>query len=170
MRSITIGKLRGMQQCASQRGTFTCLALDHRQNLRRALNPQDPKAVPDSALTDFKLEVTAALAGEATAVLLDPEYSAAQAVAAGVIPGNIGLVVAVEATGYAGDVTARQSRILPGWSVRKAKLMGASMIKLLVYYHPDASAAVEIESFIGKVCDECNGPKSNPAWRRYPQG
>jgi tagatose-1,6-bisphosphate aldolase len=147
--------MRGLQQCASHRGTFTCLALDHRQNLRRALNPQDPTSVPDSALTDFKLEVTAALAGEATAVLLDPEYSAAQAVAAGVIPGNIGLVVAVEATGYTGDATARQSRILPGWSVRKAKLMGTSMIKLLVYYHPDAPAAVEIESFTKKVCDEC---------------
>ena len=152
---LTIGKMRGLQQCASSRGTFTCLALDHRQNLRRALNPQNPTSVPDSALTEFKLEVTAALAGEATAVLLDPEYSAAQAVAAGVLPGNTGLVVAVAATGYTGDPTARQSRILPGWSVKKAKLMGASMIKLLVYYHPDAPTAVEIESFTKKVADEC---------------
>ena len=152
---LTIGKLRGLQQCASHRGTFTCLALDHRQNLRRALNPQNPASVPDRALTDFKLEVTAALAGKTTAVLLDPEYSAAQAVAAGVIPGNVGLVVAVEATGYSGDPNARQSRILPGWSVKKAKLMGASMIKLLVYYHPDAPTAVEIESFTKKIADEC---------------
>jgi len=152
---LTVGKMRGLQQCASQRGTFTCLALDHRQNLRRALNPQDPKAVPDSALTDFKLEVTAALAGEATAVLLDPEYSAAQAVAAGVIPRNAGLVVAVEATGYSGDPTARQSRILPGWSVKKAKLMGTSAIKLLVYYHPDSPTAKEIEDFTAKVVEDC---------------
>ena len=83
MKSLSIGKIRGLQQCSTMRGTFTCLALDHRQNLRRALNPQDSVSVPDSALTNFKLEVTAALAGEATAVLLDPEYSAAQAVAGG---------------------------------------------------------------------------------------
>ena len=89
-----IGKIRGMQQCSSQRGTFTYSALDHRQNLCRALNPQSPGSVPDSALTDFKLEVTAALAGESTAVLLDPEYSPAQAVAAGSIPKNARLVVA----------------------------------------------------------------------------
>jgi len=152
---LSIGKIRGLQQCTSHRGTFTCLALDHRQNLRRALNPQNPTSVSDSSLTDFKLEVSAALAGEATAVLLDPEYSAAQAVAAGVIPGNTGLVVAVEATGYTGDPTARQSRILTGWSVNKAKLMGASMIKLLVYYHPDAPTAVEVETFTIKVADEC---------------
>ena len=33
--------------------------------------------------------------------------------------------------------------------------MGASMIKLLVYYHPDAPTAVEIETFIKQVADEC---------------
>lgn len=152
---ISIGKISGLTQSSSPRGTFTCLALDHRQNLRRALNPRDPISVPDNALTEFKLEVTAALANEATAVLLDPEYSAAQAVAAGVIPANAGLIVAVEATGYTGDPTARQSQILPGWSVEKAKRMGASMIKLLVYYHPDAPSAVEIETFTKKVADEC---------------
>jgi tagatose-1,6-bisphosphate aldolase len=155
MKPLTIGKIRGLQQCTSSRGAFTCLALDHRQNLRRALNPQDPNSVLHSTLTNFKLEVTASLASEATALLLDPEYSAAQAVAMGVIPKNAGLVVAVEATGYTGDPNARQSRILPGWSVKKAKLMGASMIKLLVYYHPDSPNAPEIETFTKQVAHEC---------------
>ena len=38
MKTLSVGKLRGLQQCTSPRGTFTCLALDHRQNLRKA-NP-----------------------------------------------------------------------------------------------------------------------------------
>ena len=154
MKPLTIGKLRGLQQCASPRGTFTCLALDHRQNLRRSLNPADPNSVPDSALTAFKLEVAESLAGEATAVLFDPEYSAAQAISAGILPKDAGLVVAVEATGYTGDPTARQSRILPGWSMEKAKRMGASMVKLLVYYHPDSPTAPEIEDFVIAVAEE----------------
>ena len=153
--SISIGKLRGLQQCTTIRGTFTCLALDHRQNLRRALNPADPGSVSDLDLTRFKLDVTAALAGSATAVLLDPQFSAAQAIADGVLPGQIALVVAVESTGYAGEPTARQSQILPGWSVEKARRMGASMIKLLVYYHPDSPTAGEIETFVRQVAQEC---------------
>ena len=152
---LSIGKLRSLQQCSSPRATFTCLALDHRQNLRRALNPANPNSVSDSDLTGFKLEVTAALAGAATAVLFDPEYSAAQAVAAGGIPGKTPFVVAVEATGYGGEPTARQSQILPGWSVEKTKRMGASMVKLLVYYHPDSPIAREIETFVRQVVDEC---------------
>ena len=156
MTTISIGKLRGLQQCTSARGTFTCLALDHRQNLRHSLNPTDPDSVSDLDLTRFKLEVTAALAESATCVLLDPEFGAAQAIAAGALPGRIPLVVAVELTGYGGEPTARQSQILPGWSVEKAKRMGASMVKLLVYYHPDSPTAEEIEGFVRQVADECN--------------
>jgi tagatose-1,6-bisphosphate aldolase len=155
MTTLSVGKWHGLQQCASARGAFTALALDHRQNLRQALNPQAPQSVSDADLTAFKLDVTRALASAATAVLLDPEFSAAQAIASGALPGDKGLVVAAEATGYTGDPAARQSQILPGWSVAKAKRLGASMVKLLVYYHPDSPTALEIESFVKQVSDEC---------------
>jgi tagatose-1,6-bisphosphate aldolase len=152
---LTIGKIRSLQRCSTKRGTFTCLALDHRQNLRRAIKPQNPFSVPDSTLTDFKIEVATTLSHEATAILLDPQYSAAQAITVDAIPKNTGLVVALEATGYTGNPTARQSRVLPDWSVEKAKRMSADMIKLLVYYHPDAPTAIEIESFTQQVIQEC---------------
>ena len=151
MKPISIGKLRGLQQISSQRGTFTALALDHRQNLRKA----NPAFVNDEELSRFKVEVTSALAEQATAVLLDPEVSAAQAVAQGAVPNNIGLVVAIESTGYTGDANARHAQIIPGWSVEKAKRMGASAVKLLVYYHPDSATAHEIEDFTAKIAEEC---------------
>jgi tagatose 1,6-diphosphate aldolase len=151
MKPISIGKLRGLQQISSTRGTITALALDHRQNLRKT----NPAFRNDQELSRFKLDVTSALASQATAVLLDPEVSAAQAVSAGVIPGPIGLVVAVESTGYTGDSTARQAQIIPGWSVEKAKRMGASAVKLLVYYHPDSPTASEIEDFTARVAEDC---------------
>jgi tagatose-1,6-bisphosphate aldolase len=125
--------------------------LDHRQNLRKA----NPAFVEDAELSRFKLDVTRALAVRATSVLLDPEVSAAQAIAARAVPKDIGLVVAVESTGYTGDSTARHAQIIPGWSVEKAKRMGASAIKLLVYYHPDSSTAKEIEDFTANIAEEC---------------
>src|SRR5512145_2028766 len=151
MTLLSIGKFRGLQQISSKRGTFTCLALDHRQNLRKA----NPAFVSDAELSRFKLDVTKAVAHRATAVLLDPEVSAAQAISARAIPSSVGLVVAVESTGYTGDATARQAQIIPGWSVEKAKRMGASAIKLLGYYHPDSSAAHEIEEFTAKIAEDC---------------
>ena len=58
MKPITIGKLRRLQRCTSVRGTFTWLALDHRQNLREA----NPLFVDEIELSRFKLVVTAELA------------------------------------------------------------------------------------------------------------
>jgi tagatose-1,6-bisphosphate aldolase len=151
MINLSIGKLRGLQQISSGRGTITVLALDHRQNLRKA----NPAFNDDADLSRFKMDVTSALASKATAVLLDPEVSAAQAVAERVIPGHVGLVVAVESTGYTGSATERRPQIIPGWSVAKAKRMGASAVKLLVYYHPDSTTASEIEAFVKQVADDC---------------
>lgn len=155
MREITIGKYRGMQRCSTPGGAIICLALDHRQNLRRAMNPKNPDAVSDEALTEFKLEVLTALSDLPTAVLLDPQYSAAQAVTSGALPGRVGLVVALEATGYVGKKDDRLNQLLPGWSVAKAKRMGADMVKLLVYYHPKASSAPQIRSLVSQVAEEC---------------
>src|SRR5258706_10718283 len=151
MKPITIGKLRGLQQISSKRGTFTCLALDHRQNLRKA----NPAFVSDVELSRFKLEVTSILAPRATAVLLDRDVSAAKAIVERALPHEVGLVVAVESTSYTGDTTARHAQIIPGWNVEKAKRMGASAIKLLVYYHPDSPTAKEIEAFTSNIAEEC---------------
>lgn len=151
MKSISIGKLRGLQQIASSRGTFTALALDHRQNLRKA----NPVFERDEELSQFKIDITSILADQATAVLLDPEVSAAQAIAQKAIPKEVGLVVALESTGYTGDASARKAQIIPGWSVEKAKRMGASAIKLLVYYHPESPAAAEIDDFTSAVAEDC---------------
>lgn len=155
MQTLSIGKMRGMQQCSSARGSITTLALDHRQNLRKSLNPQSPESVTAAELTAFKVQVATALAPEATSVLIDPEFGAGQAVAAGALPAYTGLVVAVEASGYTGDPTQRHSRVLPGWSVAKIRRMGANMVKLLVYYHPDSPIAAEGEAFVRQVAEDC---------------
>ncbi len=154
-RTITIGKYRGLQHCSTPRGALSLLALDHRNNLRNALSPEDPSRVSDEDLAQFKIEVTGNTAGAAPAVLLDPEVGAAQVIAAGALPRETALVVAVEATGYTGQPTGRESQILPGWSVAKARRLGASAVKLLVYYHPDGEMAGEIEAFVKQVADDC---------------
>jgi tagatose-1,6-bisphosphate aldolase len=153
--SIGIGKIRRLQQCATEEGHFIILAMDHRGNLRHALRPDDPDAVSYAEMVAFKREVAAALSPVATAILLDPVYGAAQAVAAGAVSGHNGLVVAVEKTGYTGDPHARASQILPGWGVAQIARMGGSAVKLLVYYHPDAPNAAEQEQLVYEVGAAC---------------
>jgi tagatose 1,6-diphosphate aldolase len=150
-----LGTRRGLEACASARGTFAVLALDHRQNLRRELHPEAPGATSYAEMVDFKRAVVRALAGTATGTLLDPEIGAAQCIADGSLPATAGLLVAIEATGYEGPATARASRILQGWSVEQAKRIGASAAKLLVYYHPDAANAADQERLVAEVATAC---------------
>ena len=150
-----LGSRRGLEACASRHGTFAVLALDHRQNLRRELRPADPESVTYDEMVAFKRAVVRALATVATGTLLDPEIGAAQSIADGSLPARAGLIVALEATGFEGQPTARVSRILDGWSVEKAKRMGASAAKLLVYYHPDAVNAADQERLVADVAAEC---------------
>ena len=150
-----LGVVRGLDACSSPSGTFTVLALDHRQNLRKELRPADPGSVTDAEMVDFKRAVVRALATTGTGVLLDPEIGVAPAIADGSLPGRAGLIVAVEATGYEGESGARVSRVLPGWDVGKIKRLGASAAKLLVYYHPDAPNAAAQEQLVAEVAAAC---------------
>jgi tagatose 1,6-diphosphate aldolase len=156
MRTLSIGKLRGLQQLADPKGMLTMCAIDHRGALKRALNKDNPDAVGYREMVDFKLELCRAVTPFASAVLLDPEYGAGEAIASGVLPGHTGLLVSMEKTGYSGASTARVTELLPDWDARKAKRMGASAAKLLVYFRPDlkelASRQLEL---IAKLAEDC---------------
>ena len=130
------------------------LAIDHRGPLRRALEKESSAAVPDEALTAFKADVVRALGTVSSAVLLDPEVGAAQCVAGGVLSGQTGLIVALD-TGSTGDPGARRTALVDGWSVEKTCRMGASAVKLLIFYHPDAREAAEREELVGTIAEAC---------------
>ncbi len=153
---FSIGKLRGLQQVADDDGFLTICAIDHRGALQRAMNEKDPDAVTYQDMVDFKLDLCRAVSPFVSAVLLDPVYGAAQAIAAGILPGHIGLLVSMEKTGYSGEKTARITELLPDWSAGKAKRMGASAVKLLVYFRPDLKeiAARQLD-LVARVADQC---------------
>lgn len=153
--SLTIGKLRRLQQCSTPDRMFAVIALDHRDDLRRLLKPVEPESLSYGEMVAFKSEVVQALAGVASAVVLDPQYGAAQAIAAGSLPGNSGLIVTIEATGYAGDAGNRRTNLLEEWSVAKIARMGASAVKMRLYYHPEAKSAAKQEALVDEVVAAC---------------
>jgi len=153
---LSPGKLRGLQQLANARGIITVCAIDHRESLRQALNEKNPEAVSYRQMVDFKLDLVGVVAPFASAVLLDPIYGAGQAIASGVLPGHTGLLVSAEKTGYSGSGTARITELLPDWSVRKVKKLGASAVKLLLYFRVDLKeVALKQLDLVGKVAGQC---------------
>ena len=156
MSRLSLGKLRGLQQVANAKGILTVCAIDHRESLQRALNEKNPEVVSYQQMVDFKLDLVGVVAPFASAVLLDPIYGAGQAIASGILPGHTGLLISAEKTGYSGDSAARITELLPDWSVRKVKKMGASAVKLLLYFRVDLKEAASKQlDLVAKVANEC---------------
>ncbi len=137
MKNLTIGKVRGLQQIANPDGILTMCAMDHRGSLRSMIDKDSPGEVSYAEMVERKLELCSSLAKYASAVLLDPIFGAAQCISHGVLPKGTGLLVSIEASGYSGEKEHRLTKLLDDWSVEKIKRMGASGVKILVYYRPD---------------------------------
>ncbi|MBA7681623.1 Tagatose 1,6-diphosphate aldolase [subsurface metagenome] len=156
MKRLTIGKIRGLQQIANSDGIFTMCAMDHRGSLRRMLDEEHPGEVDYEEMVEHKLELCSSLAKSASAVLLDPIYGAAQCISHGVLPNDTGLLVSIEASGYSGEKEHRITKLLDEWNVGKVKRMGASAVKILVYYRPDLKQlAGQQLNTINMVATEC---------------
>ncbi len=137
MERLRIGKIRGLQQIADSHGIFAMCAMDHRGSLQKMIAPRDPKSVGYEQMVERKRELCAALAPYSSAVLLDPDTGAAQTILSGDLPGHVGLLVSMEASGYGGGAEGRVTELLPGWNAAKVKRMGGSAGKLLLYFRPD---------------------------------
>ena len=156
MKRLSIGKIRGLQQIANPDGIFTMCAMDHRGSLRKMIDDEHPEEVNYEEMVKYKLELCSSLAKYASAVLLDPLFGAAQCISHNVLPNNIGLLVSIEASGYSGQKEHRLTKLLDGWSVEKITRMGASAVKILVYYRPDlkqlASRQLNTVNMVAREC------------------
>lgn len=156
MSKLSIGKIRGLQQIANQNGIFTMCAMDHRGSLQKLICEEEGEDNCYQELVDLKLELCSILAEHASAVLLDPIYGAAQCISHSAIAKNSGLLVSIEATGYEGGKEHRLTRLLNNWNVGKIKRLGASAVKLLVYYRPDIEhLASQQRSTVKALAEEC---------------
>jgi tagatose 1,6-diphosphate aldolase len=154
--TLTVGKIRGLQQIANERGIFVITAMDQRGSMRRMLNAQNPAAVPARKLIDIKLQLSQTFSPRSSAILLDPQYGAPESIVHATLSGKCGLLVTLEHQDYDQSGDVRRSRVLDNWSVEKIKRMGASAVKVLIYYHPDQQETVAWqERFVAETREQC---------------
>lgn len=148
--AITPGRWRGLVTTSSAAQMFTIMAFDQRGTYVKML----PDNFSYQDAVTIKQEVVTALSPYTSAVLLDVTYGLPAAFR---MDRGCGLLMALEKSGYTGTSTYRQVDFDPDWTVEKIKKMGASAVKLLVYYHPDAGAlAEEIENVVRDVTATCH--------------
>lgn len=156
-KTLSLGKLRCLQQLTNEAGIFAMAAFDHRDafvaTLSRTLGVSQ---VPWETVVAEKVRLAKALAPHASAVLLDPLYSAGPVIAGGVLPRQTGFAVAREKSSYGSEAMRQTTTLLEGWSVEAIRRMGGAGVKLLLSYHPDAPNAAAQEEIVRQVAAECD--------------
>ena len=149
------GKYRHLGQCSTPGGHFIVLAIDHRDNLLASLNKHASQPLTHDEFTAFKQQVMRHLLPASSAVLTDPEHGIGPGIASGAIGGQMGLLAPVEVTDYTPHPSRRVTNFISGWSVGKIKRVGGSGVKLLLYYHPEASSAQGQRDIVARIVNEC---------------
>lgn len=161
MLTVSSGKLLNLLRLADAAGRFKMLAVDQRDSMRAALGKatgREPNDITYEEMATTKELITKTLSPYSTATLVDPIYGLPRAVK--VIPRDVSILVASEETGYerAGPGgRERQTRLIDGWTVAKAKRAGTNAVKLLLHYNPDASrdTLVPQQELVRTVGGEC---------------
>ncbi len=133
-------------------GKITIAALDHRGSLKESLNPSNPDLVTEDEMFEWKTRMVKLFRNEVAGILLDPFFGKK------LIDRKTqkGWMLSMEKTGYRGGKEARVTEILPDWSARQAKEMGACSVKLLLYYDPENRELAQRQREIAKqIASDC---------------
>lgn len=155
--NLTPGKLMGLRQVTDDKGRFKVFALDQVDSFKKALRALAEKlgkpAEPTyEQIRDAKIEMVKVLSPLSSAVLLDVNFGARQALNSLAFPKSVGLIVRSEASKDAGSPSDYE----PGWSVEKIKKMGGCAVKLLVYMDVEDAAFTKAQlAFAEKLHKAC---------------
>lgn len=148
------GTYRHLTQCSSPHGHFSILAIDHRGNLVTEMQKARGREVSAAEVSQFKNAVARYLLPAASAILTDPDYGFG-GVVNGDIGGKTGLIAPLEVTNYDVHPSQRQTDFIDGWGIEKIKHYGGSGVKLLLYYHPQASNAAAQTELVDRIVEQC---------------
>ncbi len=165
-----LGKLRRLQRISDADGFIRVAAIDHPENYL-ALFDADIAGVGFDEVVESKLELIAAMAEEASAVLVDPVWSFGQGVLAGVIPARVGIISGLEQLSYTPAGFGTETVVREKWTVPLLARLGADAAKLVVFHRAelvDVSAAQDalVRDLVAQ-CDAAELPLVvEPLW--YP--
>ncbi len=135
-------------------GKYLMLALDHRGSIKKLMNAADPDSINDDEVIKLKSEIINSTVDLFSGVLIDECYGL-KAFPEHTKP----YLLPVEKSGFEEDRGGRVNEL--EYSVEKVKEMGASGVKLLIYFNPDdenSHLQIATANHVVKSCKESQMP------------
>ncbi|GBD84044.1 tagatose 1,6-diphosphate aldolase 1 [bacterium BMS3Abin02] len=149
---LPLGKRRALQVMSTPENVFAILAIDHIGALSSIAHPHDPASMTRRELVSIKVRLVDSIADLASGVLIDPVLGLEPIIGGDVLPGDTGLLVALEDGDYASLDHA--PRLFEGWNVARAAKSGATAIKCSFLYDP-FSPSDAVHEFVSNLVTDC---------------
>ena len=151
---ISHEKLAHLKKLSDENDIIGALAIDQRGSLKKMLASGTHAVSGNEALIEFKQLISSQLTPYATSILLGPEFGVP---ATKLRAPECGLIVAYEKTGYDATTEGRLPDLLPNWSVKRMKELGADAVKVLIYYDVDDKPEINDikQAWVERVGSEC---------------
>lgn len=133
-------------------GIFQIVALDHRNSLKKIINPEKPESVKKEVMEKIKLEFSRFFSSQASGILLDPIYGK---LAIRALKGKCGVLISMEESGYEESEEGRTNKLIENFGPEKILKMGGDGAKVLVYFNPKAKTAKNQKELIKEVSEKC---------------
>jgi len=151
-----LGRHRRLLRLADDRGVLTGFALDHRDSFIAALTRAGLGGVDPALAAQLKQALFRALAGAASAVMVDAEIGRPSLNAA-TIPADVALIMPLEAQGYEQQGDRRLTELMANFTPSTALALGADACKLLVPIRPDIEALATAQyATVREARDRCH--------------
>ena len=152
--TVTKGKYEHLSRLSNENHVIGALAIDQRGSLKKMIAARNPDQTGDEGIIHFKELISEELTKYSSSILLDPEYGLP---AAEKRNADCGLLISYEKTGYDATEVGRLPDLLPIWSAKRIKEIGADAVKVLLYYDIDEDPAINDikHAWVERVGSEC---------------
>jgi tagatose 1,6-diphosphate aldolase len=144
-----------MTRLSNGNQVITALAIDQRGALKRLLAAAAGGGdFANDILVDFKKVISSELTPYASSILLDAEYGVT---ASELRHADCGFIAAYEKTEYDASTPGRLPDLLPIWSAKRIKELGADAVKILLYYDVDDKPEINDikHALVERIGSEC---------------
>ncbi|GAA4671709.1 hypothetical protein [Frondihabitans cladoniiphilus] len=136
---LTTQERRGLAAISTDAGHILIVAADQRNSMKAVMQdaPDGTSAITTEELASAKADLVTFLANKGPAILLDPEVALPAIPNSGVLSRDTALVVGLDSSGFETVDGLKYTTFVPGLTPRRARELGADVIKMLWYTRPD---------------------------------
>jgi tagatose 1,6-diphosphate aldolase len=149
---------RAMAKISTPAGGMLIVAADQRNGMKAVMKdaPGGADSITKDGLADAKSDLLRHLGNAAPAILLDAETALPRVVDDGTLARDTGLVVALDASGFATENGLKRTRYVDGVTPRRVRELGGDAAKMLWYLRADRreDETVVLED-IARLVKEC---------------